>query len=387
MIKILNNKKFKKIISVALTSVIVFGIIEYNNIFSNASSNTSSTNSPVIEIYNHNSNVTRGPEDNVPDLVDNYDPDSTLCQKLEYDQNTNVLGLDCDLEERLNAAGILDSELEDMDPEIIEELMESDNILVSNEYYETVENEDEEETSDIDNIETETLDKDRIDSLISDCIQTGSMECDIIPTGSPVVISSSGALKQAIIVSQKKGSKDIKVVYTATWLKQAKYRNIDVCGVAISNASLKDESWSCTHTADYTLYNEFGGVSKKEKKKTKPNDYVIADGGKGVVYQVDLFGDTDTIEEAKKYGIKHCYKNEAITISFKCTVDDTDIKTCNFTSKYHHLKTKKEITPSISFSFSGDLSVGISGSSKNYYQRITRNAYVPYEYSLPSILI
>ena len=67
---------------------------------------------------------------NAPNLIDNYDEDSILCDKLEYDVENDTTDLKDDVEENLNKAGVLDEEINELDEETIDELNRSINTSV-----------------------------------------------------------------------------------------------------------------------------------------------------------------------------------------------------------------------------------------------------------------
>lgn len=199
-------------------------------------------------------------------------------------------------------------------------------------------------------------------------------------TDSDTKISTSGALKQYLICSQTKKGGTIFVTYTATWLDEAYYRNKDVCGVTVSNAVINRNSWSCDHWATYSFTNYKTGKTSTQSLHSKPNAYTISDSGSGVCYTVNLWGDRTSMNAvvASGAGVEH-YKNEFITIKFNCEIASKKTKYVTFTSRYAHSETNKSISPSISLS-SGGLSVAVSGSKTNYYNIISRNAYLPYKY-------
>ena len=82
---------------------------------------------------------------------------------------------------------------------------------------------------------------------------------------------------------------------------------------------------------------------------------------------------TDVEKELNEAGI---FDDEYIEVKFRCRYEN---KYVVFATSYHHSMTSKSITPSISFSGSG-ISVGISGSSNNYYEKLSYNAYMDYKH-------
>ena len=95
------------------------------------------------------------------------------------------------------------------------------------------------------------------------------------------------------------------------------------------------------------------------------------------MYTVNLFGDRTNMNRNLRQGVQEYYDNEKIQIKFQCK--PTSKKATILTTHYWHSKTNKSISPSIGFS-SGGVSVGVSGSSKNYYEEINHNAYLVYNH-------
>ena len=330
----------------------------------------------------------------LPDLQENYDEDSTLCKKLEYDKDNNITKLSDDVEESLNEAGVFDSELIGLDKETKSALENSINTQVYISY------------ASIDDITGQIieLDCDEVDELVEEQIEEGNIEYEekesvmayalekigILPRkvsaatvyykDSKSSKSSSGAVKQTIYACQSKKGGTISVTATATWLDEAYYRNIDVFGVSVGNGLIVSNSYSCSHTATYKFWNNYTGKISKYSCSTKPTAYVIGGSGSGIAYRVNLFGSRGKMKAVSYSGAgSEYYENEKITVKFKCKVANKNIKKVSLVPHYQHAKTNSSISPSISVS-KGGLSVGISGSKKNYYQEITRNPILQYSY-------
>ena len=109
--KKIKKEELKKMIAVS-TSMILACLCCYNSVQIKADDIISTENSIQVQT-------------NAPNLIDNYDEDSILCDKLEYDVENNTTDLKDDVEENLNKAGIFDEEINDLDEETIDELNRS----------------------------------------------------------------------------------------------------------------------------------------------------------------------------------------------------------------------------------------------------------------------
>ena len=70
------------------------------------------------------------------------------------------------------------------------------------------------------------------------------------------------------------------------------------------------------------------------------------------------------------------YDDEYIELKFQCRYEK---KYVIFATSYNHAMTNKSISPSISIGSEG-ISVGVSGSSTNYYSDLSYNAYLDYKH-------
>lgn len=368
----------KRIVSVVLVLMLIF-----------QSENTNYLNQVRAEKISINLERVISTDSNVPDLRDNYDEESPLCKKLEYDKENNVTELSEEVEKELNEVGIWDSEIEQFDDGTIEKLENAINTEVYIDYC-SVDNKTGEEIE---------MSEDEINDMISEKIENGDIKYEeqrkslfsnilefigFLPSevkaktetksNSETKKSASGAVKHYMICSQvKEGNKrgKIYVTYTATWLEEAYYRNKDVCGVTVSdNAVIDSKTCKCYHNATFKTYNEGTCISKK--LHTEPKTHIMGDSGSGVAFIVNLFGDRNTMQFWKAGGTYQYYINESITVTFCCEQRSKKAKILTFTSKYSHSKTNKSFTPSISLS-KGGLSVGVSKSGSNYYSDITNN--------------
>lgn len=368
------KKKFEMII---LSAVLIFssngmGVYGNENIVGEDIVNCTQTNAPNLR------------------KDESEEKDNVLLEKLQCDKENNVTELPEEIEEELNEVGLFDEEIGKLDKDTKENLQEATSISVSINYYsvndktgikkemsekeieETIEKKVEEGDIVIENNNENILDT-ILTKIGIKPIEVKGASKSAEDTG----VSPSKALKQYMICSQTSKKGKIFVTYTATWLDEAYYRNKDVLGVNLTNAAINKSSVKCDHWVDYERYT----LTSKTKKKmhTKPTTKIWGDGGNGVAFIVNLFGDRADIKLGNMVHERQYYKNEYITIRFSCNVENRNNKYVKLTSKYSHLETSKSLSPSVSFS-SGGFSVSVSGSSKNYYHTIANNAYIKYKY-------
>lgn len=321
-----------------------------------------------------------------PNLIDNYNEDSVLCDKLEYDVENNTTDLKNDVEEELNKAGVFDEEINDLDNETINELNESINTKVYINYVSVDETDNgtvkELNDSDIDDIIEERIEEDKLSyeedkSPLEEIENLWTVHAE---AAKPLHEDEShpktkNKVKQTIYACQFEKKGKIYVTAKAYWLEEAYYKNIDVFGVAIKNANIIRNTAKCTHKANYISYSSYYKNGEyKEKLLTHPDSF--ENNINGITCKVNLFGNRTKIDAAKLANVYDYYKDECIELKFQCRYES---KYVVFATSYNHAKTSKGISPSISFSSSG-ISVGVSGSSTNYYSKLSYNAYMDYKH-------
>lgn len=337
-----------------------------------------------------------------PNLIDNYDEDSALCKKLEYDAEKHTTKLKSDVEEDLNKIGVFDEEIDELDNDTINTLNKSINthVYVSYDIVNNVTGQYEHMKDDeIDNMVEEEISKDNLDyeeegdSILDKVGTILGLKATKVNAAEPKYEAWNhptgyNALKQTVYACQFKKGGIIYVTAKATWVKEAHYRNKDVFGVRVSRADIITNSWKCEHTATHRTESFVGQgifgkwVKAKDNKKTNPTAWKMVGNGDGITYTVNLFGDRTDMNWNLRQGVNEYYDNEKIQIKFQCK--PTSKKATKLTTHYWHSKTNKSISPSIGFSTSGTsfggISVGVSGSSKNYYEEINHNAYLVYNH-------
>ena len=374
------TRKFIKKLSIALTLSVTLvsngGVVTTNAFVSE-------------ETYKLNKIVT---DSDAPNLLENYDKDSMLCKKLSYDEENNTTSLSNEVEESLNKVGVFDSEIDELDAETLDCL---ENAIYTEVYISYV---------NVDEVTGEAVEltNAEIDEIIEEKIEDGEIEYkkkkDVFLTKCIGIIpqevyaadvyydddesseSVTKAVKQTIYACQYKKGGTIYVTASATWLKEAYYRNKDVFMVSVDNADIISKSYSCTHTATYSYFSMYTGNTIENVRKTKPNTYYITNNGDGIAYVVNLFDSRPNLiaVQASGAGITN-YKNEKITIKFKCTVANENVKKVTLVPHYFHAKTNVSVSPKISVS-QGGITVSASGKSKNYYKEITNNSILQYNY-------
>lgn len=363
--------------------------------------------SMVLSIFGGRTNKIKADEVNIesvenfttdaPNLIDNYDEDSALCKKLEYDVENHATKLKSDVEEDLNKIGVFDEEIEDLDDDTINTLNKSINthVYVSYDIVNNLTGQYEHMKDDeIDNLVEEEITKDNLDyeeeedSILEKVGTILGIEATKVNAAEPKYEkwdhpTGYNALKQTVYACQFKKGGIIYVTAKATWVKEAHYRNKDVFGVRVSRADIISKSWKCEHTVTHRTESFVGQgifgkwIKTKDNPKTNPTAWKIVGKGDGIMYTVNLFGDRTNMNRNLRQGVQEYYDNEKIQIKFQCK--PTSKKATILTTHYWHSKTNKSISPSIGFS-SGGVSVGVSGSSKNYYEEINHNAYLVYNH-------
>lgn len=335
---------------------------------------------------------------NGTDLLKKYDEDSALCKKLLYDYEEDTGILDEGVERQLNAIGVFDSEIAGFDEETIEGLNAGQEYSVSISYA-TEEDDGEMEgmnQDDIDEVieeeyteEVEAVERDLSYNVLSALDSPATALAKV--KSSPIRVSESGAMKQVVVCVQMDKKAGIWVTYTATWLKEPVYRDTDVFGVSLDNATPITSTWTGEYT--YTVQDKYIDYKGKHgsrqisyaKKLTCP---IFAP--KGVAKSVDLYSsrsELDVINASSSLNIypytpytyfKEHIINESLTMNFQCTIDDRKTRsTIVAAGHYKHSKKKNVVSPSISIATDG-LSVGFSVSDDAYFQEITNNAMLTF---------
>lgn len=370
--KKIKKEELKKMIAVS-TSMILACLCCYNSVQIKADDIISTENSIQVQT-------------NAPNLIDNYDEDSILCDKLEYDVENNTTDLKDDVEENLNKAGIFDEEINDLDEETIDELNRSINTSVYIDYVSVDEEKNgtvtEMKNDEIDNIIEERIEEDKIDYEEDESpFEEIGKSLGIIPTDvdakEPLYEDwnhpkTKNKVKQTIYACQFEKKGKIYVTAKAYWLDEAYYRNVDVFGVTVKNGNVIRNTAKCKHTVTYRCLTGYGKYTKKNE--THPDAFKNT--VDGVTCKVNLFGNRKDMNIKATQYVYEYYDDEYIELKFQCRYEK---KYVIFATSYNHAMTNKSISPSISIGSEG-ISVGVSGSSTNYYSDLSYNAYLDYKH-------
>ena len=297
--------------------------------------------------------------DDIPNLVNDNESQSALCEKLWNDYNINTTNLSPEVERELNAVGVTDAAINELDNETISEIENSINTKVTISYFEVDEQ----------NGDMKEMNKEEIDKFIKLQSKEGKNIEDENKISTYVYnedkeskTNTTGVLQQTIYACQQSKGGKVSVTATASWLKEATYKGIDVFGVTTSNVQMDTSSYSCTHKANYVHKDALTGKLESTAKKTNPTSF--CDIGPGIAYNVNLFGTAKTENDQ--------YCQETIIVKFSCKLINEKVKKMEFTSHYFHAKTNKEFTPSIAIG-TGGISVSVSGNSSISYTEMDRN--------------
>ncbi len=297
--------------------------------------------------------------DDIPNLVNDNESQSALCEKLWNDYNINTTNLSPEVERELNAVGVTDAAINELDNETISEIENSINTKVTISYFEV-----DEQTGDMKEMNNEEIDQ--FFKLQSDegknIEDENKISTYVYNEDKESKTNTTGVLQQTIYACQQSKGGKVSVTATASWLKEATYKGIDVFGVTTSNVQMDTSSYSCTHKANYVHKDALTGKLESTAKKTNPTSFF--DRGPGIAYNVNLFGTAKTENDQ--------YCQETIIVKFSCKLFDEKVKKMEFTSHYFHAKTNKEFTPSIAIG-TGGISVSVSGNSSISYSEMDRN--------------
>jgi hypothetical protein len=297
--------------------------------------------------------------DDIPNLVNDDESQSALCEKLWNDYNINTTNLSPEVERELNAVGVTDAAINELDNETISEIENSINTKVTISYFEV-----DEQTGDMKEMNNEEIDQ--FFKLQSDegknIEDENKISTYVYNEDKESKTNTTGVLQQTIYACQQSKGGKVSVTATASWLKEATYKGIDVFGVTTSNVQMDTSSYSCTHKANYVHKDALTGKLESTAKKTNPTSF--CDIGPGIAYNVNLFGTAKTENDQ--------YCQETIIVKFSCKLFDEKVKKMEFTSHYFHAKTNKEFTPSIAIG-TGGISVSVSGNSSISYTEMDRN--------------
>lgn len=328
-----------------------------------------------IEINKVNDdNALVGYETNANNLVDDYDEDSELCQKLELDYENSTTDLSEEREKELNEIGVFDSDIEAWDDDMIEKINNAYAYSMSVMYYGenhedgTLEELTVEETDEVikDVYGEELEEKEEKDNIFEQALGNtvfGAVKASAKSSSDSGKEQSvdSGKVKQMIACIQTAKDKPINVIYTISWLVRPSHKKFDIAGIYLGNASPNKESFKAHHKCLYRQIYTAPYVKEDEKV-----DYYSVSGN-GMSARYGLFNN-NLVD----------IKDEVFVMSFDCTIKSR--KNQNYieaTGVYYHCKVNKTISPGVSIG-SGGISLSVSGGVSEVYSFVPQNPYVKF---------
>ena len=314
-------------------------------------------------------------ETNANNLVDDYDEDSELCQKLELDYENSTTDLSEEREKELNSIGVFDSDIEALDDDMLEKLDNAYAYSMSVMYYGenaedgTLEELSPAETDEVikdvygEELEEAAQDKDVLEQALENTIFGAVKASAHSDNDKKRQNVDSGIVKQMLACIQKTKGGRINVIYTISWLERPSHIKTDVAGVSLKNASPIRDTFKAYYKCDWkTAFDSEYKSSKDEIDKIESSGY-------GMAASFSFYDGSLVLMQ---------YKNDVFIMSFDCTVDNKkNINGMSATGKYYHCKAKKTISPGISIGPDG-VSISVSGSSSDVYSTVRPNTYVQF---------
>lgn len=318
------------------------------------------------------------------DLLKNYKKTSPLCRKLKTDYS-NKTNLVCDnVEKELNSFGVFDSDIEELDAQTLDNLNARSDFSVSIIYADKQQ----------DGILRE-MNMDEVDEFIEekyseelasasntgflDWFQVGPAIASAKSVSSTLLTSSSGKMKQILVISQNVTGGNVHVDYKVKWVEEPYHRDTDVIGISLLNMSPITSTWGGSYTytiRDFMMTN--GKIYKTPGSKTLKKEDTVSN-TYGIATKVNLYSFRSKSNAVNASGsVKETIIDEVIHIYFYCKIIGGN-GNGTASGEYQHAKGKYVASPSISISDSG-ISVGVSTSYAKYYSKVTNNPTVIFKY-------
>lgn len=329
-----------------------------------------------IEINKVNDdNALVGYETNANNLVDDYDEDSELCQKLELDYENSITDLSEEREKELNEIGVFDSDIEAWDDDMIEKINNAYAYSMSVMYYGenhedgTLEELTAEETDEvIEDVYGEELEetKEEKENILEQALENtvfGAVKAKAKSYSDTKIQSvDSGKIKQILACIQKTKGGDINVIYSNLWLVRPFHVKTDVAGVSLKNATPLSGTAKAYYKYEY-MFSDFGKWQKPEKPRYTDK---IKQSGFGVAAEFEFMYSSPKLE----------FRNDLFIIDFDCKIDDKKKRTgiCA-TGNYCHCTAKRTVSPGICIGVDS-ISVSVSGSYSDVYKTVLPNPMV-----------
>ncbi len=202
---------------------------------------------------------------------------SVYYKKLEKDKIKDNTPVPNEIEMVLNSLGVGDESINSLPEKAIEDISNAKEILVQVDFWGIndkgkINELNEEEVNSLFEDDIHMKDSEEEDIFDNNILQT----LGLIPKTtiakeyeSEERISSSGALRRIIVCTQSKSGADINIWLTNQWMKEAKYRNIDVVGFVTNDMKLRTDTKyrSCSHRATEVKY--VNGKLMHEQKRQR----------------------------------------------------------------------------------------------------------------------
>lgn len=364
----------KKITSIMSIMVIMVASVYMSTNTAYASNNGRKKDEPRYEQVERYSS-------NASNLIENSDRYNAMNAILIENKKHETGILDSEIEQTLNEIGVFDDEIQNFPKELID-LMEGGNkFCVYINYAEvgddgTLKNLSEDE---INEYYEEKVAKKSVESL-GKILGIESVDVSA-KSESDTELSESKMLKQTLTLSQSKKGGKVFVSYSATWLDEPWYREVDACAVALKNASIEKDTLNCYY---YYKFKESYTVGYERRTDYISNYLQLKDYGtiqclaSGVVVTFDLHNSRAGILALGYGGTSREYLCDRVNINFYATVDNKkDWRYVVATGDYWHKEKTTNVDVSFSFSSEG-ASFSISPSCEEYYNHISLNPYVKY---------
>lgn len=317
-------------------------------------------------------------------LLKNYKKTSPLCQKLKMDYS-NSTNLVCDnVEKELNSLGVFDNDIEELDDQTLENLNEGNDFSVSIIYADEQKDGTLSEMSmdEVDDLIAEEYSKELASAPKTgfwDWFQLEPAIASAKSASSTLLTSSSGKVKQILVISQNVTGGNVHVDYKVKWVEEPYYRDTDVIGISLLNMSPITSTWGGSYTytiRDFMLTN--GKIYKTPGSKSLKKEDTVSNTN-GMATKVNLYSSRSKLDAVNASGsVIEKIIDEVIHIYFDCKIMGGN-GNGSASGEYQHAKGKYVASPSISISGSG-ISVGISTSYAKYYSKVTNNPTVTFQF-------
>lgn len=315
-------------------------------------------------------------------MLKNHKKTNPLCRKLKTDYS-NKTNLVCDnVEKELNSFGVFDSDIEELDAQTLDNLNAGSDFSVSIIYA------DEQQDGTL-----REMNMDEVDDLIEekyseelasasntgflDWFQVGPAIASAKSVSSTLLTSSSGKVKQILVISQNVTGGNVHVDYKVKWVEEPYHRDTDVIGISLLNMSPITSTWGRNYT--YTIRNFMmtnGKIYKTPGSKTLKKEDTVSN-TYGMATKVNLYSSRSKLNAVNASGnVRETIIDEVIHIYFDCKIIGGN---GTASGEYQLAKGKYVASPSISISCSSIL-VGVSTSYAKYHSKVMNHPTVIFKF-------